>query len=57
MDSVNGLMRFVSLQFVADVLTTTPADVADVLRSEKFSDAGKAAFGDFMLAVRKDGQS
>jgi hypothetical protein len=53
MESEN-VMRFVSLANVARVLTTTPADMADVLRSEKFDDASKAAFADFILSTQQE---
>lgn len=52
MESDQVVMRFVSLSSVAQMMSTLPADMAEVLRSERFSDSDKAAFADFVLSTR-----
>ena len=54
MESDQVVMRFVSLSRVARALDARPDDMADVLRSARFSDADKAAFADFVLAIQAD---
>jgi hypothetical protein len=54
MESDQVVMQFVSLSRVAHMMGTIPDDMADVLRSEKFSDADKAAFADFVLTASKE---
>lgn len=54
MTSDQVVMQFVSLSSVARMMGTAADDMADVLRSERFSDADKAAFADFVLASKQE---
>lgn len=54
MESAQVLMRFVSMARVSQMLGTTPDDMADVLRSSRFSDDDKAAFADFVLSASEE---
>lgn len=44
--------KFVTLADVAQTLSCSVEDMADVLRSPKFTDADKAAFADFVLSTK-----
>lgn len=48
-------MQFVSLKRVAEIMTTTEPEMADVLRSQSFDDETKSAFADFVLSAAREG--
>jgi len=56
MESNQVVMQFVSMDRVSRMLGTTPDDMAEVLRSSRFSDDDKAAFADFVLANQGESQ-
>lgn len=50
-----NVMQFVSLKRVAEIMTTTEPEMADVLRSQSFDDETKSAFADFVLSAAREG--
>jgi hypothetical protein len=54
MEGEQIVMRFVALSSVAGMLRASPDDMAEILRSERFSDADKAAFADFVLKSKSE---